>query len=96
VLIAPRPFQNTDVVLEALALTKNRQRAVVNHEKLSHGLIDLAQIWRRVWTRDTRAATNVHGQGVKGQGHSVTQRGKNSLNYLSRGLFHFAQLYYRL
>jgi len=35
-------------------------------------LIDLAQIWYIVLTCETRSTTNVQGQGVKGQGHSVS------------------------
>jgi len=42
----------------------------------SRGLIDFAQSWYIVWSYDTRSTTNIRGQGVKGQGHSVTNVGK--------------------
>ena len=37
----------------------------------SRGLSDFGQIWYRVGSDDTRSTTNVQGQGVKDQGHSV-------------------------
>jgi len=40
-------------------------------QQLSRGLFDFAQICYRVWPRDIRSTTNVQGQEVKGQGHSV-------------------------
>ena len=39
-------------------------------------IVNLAQIWYTVWSLDTLPTTRFQGQGVKGQGHSMTQWGQ--------------------
>jgi len=55
---------------------KTEEKSAVNHQHLSRGLTDLAQICYMDWSHHTRTITHVQGQGVKGQGHGVTQWGK--------------------
>jgi len=51
---------------------KTDEKSVVNHQQLSHGLTDLAQIWYVYRPHDNRPTTKVQSQGIKGQGHSET------------------------
>ena len=52
--------------------TINGRDSWLNRQKFSRGLFEFAQIWYGVRPHDSRYTTNVHGHGVKGQGHSVT------------------------
>jgi len=45
---------------------------LLNDQQLGRRLFDFAQIWYRVCLFDTLSTSNVHNQGIKGQGHSVT------------------------
>ena len=76
--LGPRPPQNSCVV-SAHPPPKTGEKAVVSHQKLSRGLIDLAQICDKVWSHDI--GSNVQGEGQRSRPQRDVTGAKNLLNY---------------